>query len=355
MPKQATVLFVDDEENILNSLRRGLIDEEYRCIFASSGQQALEMLEKEPVSVIVSDMRMPEMDGLTLLKEVKNRYPKTVRVVLSGYAQLQQIILTLNQANIFKFILKPWKLEEEFKGVILQALEYHRLQEERDEYKETLKMQNQAYQNILRKFEDVIAYAKRNAEVQALIGSSAFDIILNEINIENSPNLIKRKVETASIIVRAILGISFEKISEKSMLEFSNEMKEKITSKGVKTLEIGIKTDEIDTFKTNTELIYSLSNAVVDLLSSGEARTKNVKISCQMDKGQGERMFSIYLVVENLSDVKAASLKMDLEQHLDACIIVLNPLLSHIMRVLKGSFHCARVDCNVVAKFKFLV
>jgi len=181
MSKQATVLFVDDEENILNSLRRGLIDEEYDCLFASSGQQALEVLEKVPVSVIVSDMRMPGMDGLTLLKEVKKMYPKTVRIVLSGYAQLQQIIATLNQADLFKFILKPWKLEEEFKGVIHQALEYHRLQEERDEYKETLKMQNQAYQNILKSIEDVMSDAKRNAEVQAHIGSCAFDIILGEI------------------------------------------------------------------------------------------------------------------------------------------------------------------------------
>jgi two-component system, NtrC family, response regulator HupR/HoxA len=66
-----SVLFVDDEINILNSLDRGLMDEDYKCYFALNGKKALEILEKEQICVIVSDMRMPEMDGLTLLKLVK--------------------------------------------------------------------------------------------------------------------------------------------------------------------------------------------------------------------------------------------------------------------------------------------
>lgn len=63
-----TVLFVDDEVNVLNSLKRGLIGEEYDCEFVSSAKEALKILEKQDISVIVTDMRMPEMDGLTLLK-----------------------------------------------------------------------------------------------------------------------------------------------------------------------------------------------------------------------------------------------------------------------------------------------
>ncbi|MDR3599520.1 MAG: response regulator [Desulfosporosinus sp.] len=343
---------MDDEENILNSLRRGLIDEEYKCIFASSGLQALEALKNEPVSVIVSDMRMPGMDGLTLLKEVKENYPRTVRIVLSGYAQLQQIITTLNQANLFKFILKPWNLEGEFKGVIQQALEYYRLQEERDEFEETLKRQNQAYQNILKKFEDVMSDAKKNAEVQALIGISAFDIILREMTEVCSSDMIKRKLEISSAILKAISGISSEEKSEKSLIEFSNEIKEKITSKGVKTVELEVKGNEKDMVKTNYRLIYSLLNIVVDRLN-GETKHKNVKISCVIEPVDGERMFSLYVFVENITEVDTTLLKNELKQHLDTYITVLNPLFARVMQLLKGSFHCARVDINLVAKFKF--
>lgn len=164
------VLFVDDEINILNSLKRGLIDEEYECCFASSGKEALEIMKNKTISVIVTDMRMPEMDGLTLLKEVREKYPRTVRIVLSGYTQLQQILVTINQVDIFKFITKPWKLEEEFKVVIKQAIEYYRLQMESERLKKELESKNQAYQKILKNIEDTIASEKKSREILGMCG-----------------------------------------------------------------------------------------------------------------------------------------------------------------------------------------
>ncbi|MDA3845774.1 MAG: response regulator [Vallitaleaceae bacterium] len=129
MEKTYSVLFVDDEINVLNSLKRGLFDETYNCIFASSGKEALLLLEKQEIAVIVSDMRMPEMNGLQLLKTVKEKYPDIVCIVLSGYTQLQQILATINQVDIFKFITKPWKLEDEFKVIINQAVAYYQMAE----------------------------------------------------------------------------------------------------------------------------------------------------------------------------------------------------------------------------------
>jgi two-component system, NtrC family, response regulator HupR/HoxA len=127
-----TILIVDDEERILNSLRRGLIDEPHNLLFADSGKKALEILEQNEVHVIITDMRMPEMSGLQLLKIVKEKYPNIVRLVLSGYTQVGTLLTAINQGEIFKFITKPWKLEEEFKGVIAQAIEYYNLHTERD-------------------------------------------------------------------------------------------------------------------------------------------------------------------------------------------------------------------------------
>ena len=120
-----TVLFVDDEEKLLKSLRRGFLDEPYKTLFATSGKEALEILKRNEVNVLVTDMRMPEMGGLELLKIVKEQYPHIVRMVLSGYTQVTTLLTAINQGEIYKYITKPWKLEEEFKPSIREAIEYY--------------------------------------------------------------------------------------------------------------------------------------------------------------------------------------------------------------------------------------
>ena len=127
-----TVLFVDDEEKLLRSLKRGLLDEPYNTLFANSGKEALEILKNHQVHILVTDMRMPEMGGLELLRIVKEEYPPIVRMVLSGYTQITTLLTAINQGEIYKFITKPWKLEEEFKPAIREAIEYYDLHSERD-------------------------------------------------------------------------------------------------------------------------------------------------------------------------------------------------------------------------------
>ncbi|AIF50583.1 response regulator [Pelosinus sp. UFO1] len=149
----SSVLFVDDEANILSSIRRAVIDEEYVAYFAGSGLEALSIMEKNEISVIVTDMRMPGMDGLQLLKIVKEKYPNTVKIVLSGYTQLSQVLATVNQADIFNFIAKPWDMETELKYVIDKALEHYQLKKNEAQLKEKLEIRNMAYQNVLKKME----------------------------------------------------------------------------------------------------------------------------------------------------------------------------------------------------------
>ena len=140
--EKKTVLFVDDEERVLSCLKGGLLDEPYKTLFAKSGKEALEILEKNEVHVIVTDMRMPEMSGLELLRAVKEKYPHIVRMVLSGYTQVTTLLTAINQGTIFKFITKPWDFKEEFKPAVLDAIEYYNSQnrnnstaEEEDEHK----------------------------------------------------------------------------------------------------------------------------------------------------------------------------------------------------------------------------
>jgi len=151
---QNKVLFVDDEPSVLSAIRRAVSDEDYTPFFAGSGAEALTLIAENSFSVIVTDMRMPVMDGLALLKIVKEKSPKTVRVVLSGYTQLSQLLATINQGEIFKFITKPWTNENELLPIIQQALDYYNLQAERDTLRDTLAAKNIAYQNIFRAMEE---------------------------------------------------------------------------------------------------------------------------------------------------------------------------------------------------------
>lgn len=171
MYENYSVLFVDDEINILSSIRRGLLDEEYRCHFAESALRAVEILEQKKVHVIITDMRMPEMNGLDLLKHVEANYPSVIKLVLSGYTQLPQVLATINQVDIFNFITKPWSIDELI-VIIRKALDYYILQEENEKYKTLLETQNQAYQNILKRIDDVVDNARKSSELLRSISSA---------------------------------------------------------------------------------------------------------------------------------------------------------------------------------------
>ena len=129
--KKYSVLFVDDEQRVLKSLKRGLLGESYRTLFALSGKEALEILAAEPIQVIVSDMKMPEMNGLELLQEVAQKYPDVIRLVLSGYSHTSTVLAAVNEGRIFRYITKPWSIDSDIKQALTAALELfeHRVEE----------------------------------------------------------------------------------------------------------------------------------------------------------------------------------------------------------------------------------
>ena len=108
---EKVLLLVDDEPDISRSLTRELRKEGYRILIAESGQQGLEILANNEVQVILSDQRMPQMTGSEFLARVRERYPDTVRMVLSGYADFESVQEAINDGAIYKFISKPWNNE----------------------------------------------------------------------------------------------------------------------------------------------------------------------------------------------------------------------------------------------------
>ncbi len=123
MEEQVKILFVDDEKNVLKSLKRVFLDDDYEIITATSGSEGLDVLEKNPdIQLIISDYRMPGVNGVDFLRTVYERWPDTVRIVLSGYADTAAVVSAINEGRIYKFIPKPWN-DDELKGTVSNAIE----------------------------------------------------------------------------------------------------------------------------------------------------------------------------------------------------------------------------------------
>jgi two-component system NtrC family sensor kinase len=148
MGEQVRILCVDDEENVLRSLKRLFLDSEYEIFIATSGDEGLELLRNtEPVQIVMSDYRMPKMNGVDFLKEVYKHWPDTIRIVLSGYADTVAIIEAINIGHIYKFIPKPWN-DAELKVAISNALDRYFIKQKNVQLTKELELKNRELQEI---------------------------------------------------------------------------------------------------------------------------------------------------------------------------------------------------------------
>lgn len=126
IPRAARLLLVDDEPSILHALRRVFHSHGYEIQTAESGKEGLEFLETSPVDVVISDMRMPEMDGAQFLEQVFSRWPDTKRILLTGFADASATVAAINRGKIWRYIAKPWN-EDELLTAVQQALAHRQL------------------------------------------------------------------------------------------------------------------------------------------------------------------------------------------------------------------------------------
>jgi DNA-binding NtrC family response regulator len=160
-----TVLCIDDEQNILHSLKRLLRKEDYRLLTASSGAEGLKILEENDVQVVIADQRMPQMSGTEFLAIVKEQYPQAMRIVLSGYADVDSITESINKGHIYKFFLKPWN-DQSLKLEISQALDqYDLIKVNRDLHLMVLE-QNEELKTINENLERLVQERTKELEIQ---------------------------------------------------------------------------------------------------------------------------------------------------------------------------------------------
>lgn len=149
--KKHTVLIVDDEEMILKSITRVLRNANYQILTAQSGGEGLAVLKEYAVDLVISDQKMPGMNGLDFLKRVKSDYPQILTIMLTGQAELEIAMDAINEAGVYKFILKPWN-DDDLKVTVRRALEALELICERDSLLQQVKVQDAFLQDLEKEF-----------------------------------------------------------------------------------------------------------------------------------------------------------------------------------------------------------
>jgi response regulator RpfG family c-di-GMP phosphodiesterase len=186
-----TVLCVDDEVNILQTLKRLLRKENYQLLTAASGKEGLEILANNDVHLVISDQRMPEMSGTEFLAEIKDRFPDVIRIILTGYTEVDAITESINRGHIYKFFLKPWN-DDNLKLEIRKALDQYDLIKANEHLTRTIIRQNE----ILKEMND---------ELEGKVEKRTRELVLRNQALELSQTILEN-------IPFPILGISEENI-----------------------------------------------------------------------------------------------------------------------------------------------
>jgi response regulator RpfG family c-di-GMP phosphodiesterase len=156
-------LFVDDEVNILKAIQRLLRHEPVTVLTASRSEEALELLERADVQVIVTDQRMPEMNGVDLLACIRERHSDLVRMMLTGYSEMNVAVDAINKGEIFRLITKPWN-DDELKATLRQAFDHYDLKNEIRRLNQVTREQNFKLQDMNKNLEEKVRERTRQLD-----------------------------------------------------------------------------------------------------------------------------------------------------------------------------------------------
>jgi response regulator RpfG family c-di-GMP phosphodiesterase len=142
------VLYVDDEVNNLHAFKAAF-RRDFNIFIAESAKEGIQVLENEPIEVIITDQRMPEMTGVEFLESIIPQYPEPIRILLTGYTDIQAVIDAINKGQVYHYITKPWD-EEQLRNIIRKAYEVFELRAENKELVRSLLRANEQLEFLLR-------------------------------------------------------------------------------------------------------------------------------------------------------------------------------------------------------------
>ena len=161
-PRLLSLLLLDDEQDILNSLKR-LLRKEYEIVTFTNGHEALKYLAENPIDIIMSDMRMPEIDGAEFLTKSREIYPNAIRLLLTGYSDMDSTIKAINDGGVYTYIGKPWG-NEELKLTLAKASDHYLLTKKAKQLSEQLTTANDELASLNQSLEQKVE--QRTAELE---------------------------------------------------------------------------------------------------------------------------------------------------------------------------------------------
>lgn len=167
-----TIMFVDDEVNILSSLKRLFRPLGYRILTAEGGALGLDLMQQERVDLVVSDMRMPEMSGAEFLEKVRENWPDTIRILLTGYAEIGATIEAINKGQIYRYISKPWE-DNDITLIVKHALQQRMLEREKSRLEDLTQKQYEELKDLNENLEKkVLARTEEVRQTMAFLESA---------------------------------------------------------------------------------------------------------------------------------------------------------------------------------------
>jgi len=210
-PSSYSILCVDDEINILSSLKRmfGLVG--YKVTTAESGAAGLQTLEKSTFDVIISDMRMPNMDGAKFFESVRAQWPDTIRILLTGYSDASSAIAAVNQGEIYRYLTKPW-VDDELLATVKGALEFIELKREREQLLELTRKHNTELEEKVKERTEHLSQANTKLRTSYISSIKAFSNLLDL----RQPNLLvhSRKVAFLSMQMAKLAEFDEKQVQE---------------------------------------------------------------------------------------------------------------------------------------------
>ena len=198
------ILIIDDEASVLSTLKRLFRNKPYEVFSALSGEEGLSLLEKQPVDLIISDMRMPQMDGAEFLSTVKETYPLTERILLTGYSDMESTIKAINDGGIFGYMSKPWDVDQ-LLSLVESALDQTHKNKLKNRTLKRFKKQNDA-------LGDDVERKQREMAQSAEFVDHAFQKLKNSCDVTEQMllNLLDLKFKGQRVYADKVAGIAYQ-------------------------------------------------------------------------------------------------------------------------------------------------
>lgn len=211
-----TILFVNDDENLLNKLRAIVLDKTVQCFFTSNVDKALEIIEAQEIALVVTDVDMEALSGREFLEMVSGRYPKTILMIMSDIEHVREAISIHNDLHTNKLIMKPWQSADEFVKWLMSGLDAYNMAEKQRQLAQELEAKSDKYKQVLFDMSNVLNDRMESYQKITEAFSNILSVIIQECNTDLTAGNIKCVTDYENGLMKHFVQTYFVGISEQT-------------------------------------------------------------------------------------------------------------------------------------------